>query len=558
MKLLKRLLLFLLIAFTLFLITAVLLYNTKTDLTYPKIENQSALELERQKIDSNFYVLGNNWLKQNEYGIWEMYIEGKAFERGVIHGKLAKELVQEQEQYFVDQIREMVPSEFYLRFLKYFVRWFNRDIDQYIPEEFKTEIYGISFSADSQYNFIGNNYERILNYHAAHDIGHALQNLALVGCTSFSTWGNKSANGDLLLGRNFDFYVGEKFARDKIILFIHPEKGHNLALVTWGGFIGAVSGMNQKGLSVTMNAAKSNIPGAAATPISIIGREILQYAGNIQEAFEIAQKRQSFVSESIMIGSKSDGKTALIEITPDTSILFLPEKNTAELLCSNHFRSDYLANQELHKQDRNQTASVYRFERLQELLSAQDSIAPIDIANILRNRRGLGDTHIGEGNEKALNQLLAHHAVIFNLTQKIFWLSANPFQLGAFVPYQLDSIFAKQKGLKTDSSIYLKAALIPADPFIKTAAFDQFLTFKQLSKKIKKAIAEQGTIQENELNLFEQSNPKLYQTHWLLGQYYATQNDCEKAKEYFKKALKLEIPNQSERVKIEEEQLNCS
>ena len=32
----------------------------------------------------------------------------------------------------------------------------------------------------------------------------------------------------------------------------------------------------------------------SATPVSLIGREILQYAKNINEAFEIAKKRKSF------------------------------------------------------------------------------------------------------------------------------------------------------------------------------------------------------------------------------------------------------------------------
>ena len=70
--------------------------------------------------------------------------KGAPFERGVVNGKLTKELVQLQENYFNEQIRKMVPSTFYLHFLKYFVGWFNRNLDKNITEEYKEEIYGVS------------------------------------------------------------------------------------------------------------------------------------------------------------------------------------------------------------------------------------------------------------------------------------------------------------------------------------------------------------------------------------------------------------------------------
>ena len=64
----------------------------------------------------------------------------------------------------------------------------------------------------------------------------------------------------MIIGRNFDFYVGDKFAEDKIVAFFHPAAGYKFMTVTWGGFIGAVSGMNDQGLTVTINADKDKHP----------------------------------------------------------------------------------------------------------------------------------------------------------------------------------------------------------------------------------------------------------------------------------------------------------
>ena len=97
--------------------------------------------------------------------------------------------------------------------------------------------------------------------------------------------------------------------------------------VTWGGFIGAVSGMNEKGLAVTINAAKTKIPYASATPVSLVTREILQYAKNISEAVAIAKKRKMFVSESFLVASAEDNKAVVIEKTPDNLDVYDPHKN---------------------------------------------------------------------------------------------------------------------------------------------------------------------------------------------------------------------------------------
>ncbi len=528
-----------------------------TRLIPPTPKDLSPLKLERIQIDTNFFICGNNWFKKSNNGLWELYLEGNAFERGVINGKLTKELICKQEDAFVEQIDQIIPSRTYLYFLQFLIGWFNRDIDKNIEPEYLQEIYGVSLSASDAYNYIGSKYARILNYHGAHDIGHALQDYHFVGCTSFSAWGSKSEDSTLIVGRNFDFYVGDKFAEDKIVCFINPDKGYKFMMVTWGGMIGAVSGMNDKGLTITLNAGRSEIPHEAATPISIIAREILQYAKNINEAYEIAKKHNSFVSESIMIGSLEDNKTAIIEKTPLTTTLFFSD--TTFIICANHFQSKEIKNTDLNLQNIKESSSMFRYNRLLEMLNSYSEINVTNTAELLRNRKGLGNKDIGMGNEKSINQLIAHHSVIFKPAQKIVWISTNPYQLGEYVAYDLNKIFTDFKGLKVKTEIISPELTIPADSFLQTKAYQKFLLYNKYKHSVNFLIKNAPFVQipESFFETFIKTNSENYLTYMLTGEYYQKKNNFNKAIYYYKQALTKEIATLTEQNKINKNITKC-
>ena len=507
----------------------------------PQIADTSALQLQRTPIDSSFFYLKNSWFRKSKTGLYELYIEGEnPFERGVIEGKLTKELVQLQEDYFSEQINKMIPSNFYRHFLKYFIGWFNRNLPKYVNEEFKEEIYGISFSASDNYGYIGDKYQRILNYHSAHDIGHALQNLMLVGCTSFGTWGTASKDSQLIIGRNFDFWVGDDFAKNKIIAFVNPQKGYKYMSVTWGGFVGVVSGMNEKGLTVTINAAKSGYPTGAATPVSLVAREIVQYAKNINEAIAIAQKRKMFVSESFLVGSAMDNKAVLIEKTPDAVAVYDPHQNT--ILCTNHFQSKEFLYSEKNKEQQKNTATTYRYKRLQELLKQQPTNTVENTIRILRDYKGLNNANIGIGNEKAVNQFIAHHSIVFEPQKLKVWVSTAPWQMGAFVCYDLNKIFS-MAGLKKNIEIIDSAYTIPADPFIHSPDFKNFMDYwhYKLNFLENKTVIADSVVAKNS---------SLYNSYLIAGDISFNQKKYKEAVKFYQKALTMEIPNESEKQHI--------
>jgi tetratricopeptide (TPR) repeat protein len=361
-----------------------------------------------------------------------------------------------------------------------------------------------------------------------------------VGCTSFGTWGIRSADGNLIIGRNFDFYVGDHFSENKIVSFENPAKGFKFMSVTWAGFIGVVSGMNEKGLTVTINAAKSEIPYGSATPVSLVAREILQYAENISQALAIAKKRKMFVSESFLIGSAEDAKAVIIEKTPDSLGLYDPGKN--QIICANHFQSPELVDLRSNKLQIRQSASEYRYERLKELLSEVKKNDVAETAQILRDHRGLENADIGLGNEKAINQLIAHHSIIFEPQKKRVWVSTAPWQLGEFVCYDLEKVFL-MKGMNTNNEIADSSLNIPADTFLFTRNYEHFLEYRRL----KKELLDGGQVNADSLIA---SNPNYYQAYQLAGNMMFGSRQYSKALAYYRVALSKEIATKSEENEI--------
>ncbi len=493
------------------------------------------------QLNDSTRIFGKNYLMKLQDGFYEMYIEGNPFERGNAIGILTADLHEYQEDAFINQIKKMIPGEFYLKFLKYFVAFFNRDIEQHIPQEYLEEIYGESLHMNSKYdNIIGSPYMRILNYHAAHDIGHALQDKNFVaGCTSFAAWGNYTEDGKLLVGRNFDFYVGDAFAKNKIVAFIKPDKGIPFGMVTWPGMIGVVSGINKEQITITINAAKSTYPTEAKTPVSILAREILQYAHNLDEAIKIARKFDLFVSESLLVSSGKENRAIIIEKSPDKLDVY--NVNDSIIYCSNHFQSKAFAKDTNNIKFKNESSSNNRFLRLNELVLNHPLLNPSKIASILRDPYGLHGAKIGWGNEDAINQLIAHHGVIFKPSENVMWVSTSPYQLGKFIRFDLDEIFDKNtkgRDLKLD---------IPADSELIKIANKPYQEFRKQVNLIRSS--SDKNMKDNIL-LMNNLNPQFYLGYEVAGDYYTKIGVADSAISSYKKALKCDIPLKKDSMNI--------
>lgn len=486
-------------------------------------------------------------LYRNPYGVWEADIAGDAVERGAAMGAMGRDLLYFQEDVFVRQVKELVPSEAYLGILHKLMLFFNRRMADYIPEEYRREIAAIAEFCTHDFDVFGTPYERQLNYHAAHDIGHTMQEYMLVGCSSFAVKNGASNDSTLLVGRNFDFYAGDDFALNKLVSFVRPSQGYRYVSVGWPGMIGVLSGMNEKGLTVTINAAKGAVPVHSAMPISILARHILQYASTVEEACRIADTCRIFVSESLLIGQADGRFAAIIEKTPERQALFPIQGET--LVCTNHYQSEAFANDPVNRKNIEETDSEYRYRRLEELIRRQLPLSPQKAVSILRNDKGMEDVSIGLTNEKSINQYIAHHSVVFKPEQRMMWVSTSPWQSGGFICYDLKKIFDTSGS--TCFSHADHSCGIAADSLFLADTYGTVCRYRKRAAQVRKAVSQKKALPSGSVDSLVMENPDLYEAYLLQGDYWFVQDSLRQAVESWRTALTKEIPRRKQVEEIE-------
>jgi tetratricopeptide (TPR) repeat protein len=343
----------------------------------------------------------------------------------------------------------------------------NRNLPDYVPREYAEEILGIAEGCPDPFPQLGPRYHRILNYHAAHDISHWVHDRPVVGCTAFAAGPGATRDGHLLVGRNFDFEAGRVFDRNKIIGCYRPSRGRAFLSVVWPGMAGAITGLNEDRIFCSINGAHSESKDNIGTPVSLVVRQVLQYAGSVEEAVGIIRDARVFVSDSYLVADGKTGEAVVVEKSPAR----VEVRRILEdiLLQSNHFECGGFDDDEGNREYQRIGTSVPRHRRLAELVQRHRGALDVPTAvAILRDRQGLGDKRLALGNRRAINPMIATHSVVADVTTGILWVSRGPHQLGAYDAYAIEDF---------GDPI---APPIPADPVLASGRYDRLRQARDL------------------------------------------------------------------------------
>ena len=366
-------------------------------------------------------------------GLWVLAVEGSPSEVGYAAGRLTAPLRPRMEDEMFASFERIVPVRAFRWLITRGSAVVGSGLQAHVLPEHQEEIAAGALAVPELRWLSGPIFTRKVYYHAIHDLGQALVDSPLLGCTGFMA-GPPATDGRWLLARSFDFEGGVAFDRDKIVTIHRPDVGIPFLSVGFTGMVGAVSGVNEAGIAVAINAGGSDAPPRPGTPMTLIVREILQTARTLDDADRILRARSGFVSENVMVVDADGGRAALFEVAPDR-VARTPVDGW--MAVSNHFRAPEFAGDATNARRIAEATTAPRLARMEELVARAVPVDPLEATEILRDRRGVGDVVLARGHRASVNADIATHGVVIDATNRTVLVSRYPNLAGGFAQISL-------------------------------------------------------------------------------------------------------------------------
>ncbi len=239
-----------------------------------------------------------------------LHLKGSPYELGVQHGELLKEQISRNVARFVDQLEaESMPPV---------VKAFMANVPEiipFIPAALIAEMQGIAVGACVPY-------EKILLLNLFPEMFH---------CSGMTVCGQATSKGELYHVRVLDYGVGNGLQDTAILAVVKPQQGHAFVNVTYAGFIGSITGLNEQKIGVGEIGGKG-YGSWKGLPMAFLLRCILEQTSSLAEVQHLLASTPRTCEYYYVF---SDGKTKEaigVYATADTLEYITPGNKTFNLL----------------------------------------------------------------------------------------------------------------------------------------------------------------------------------------------------------------------------------
>lgn len=152
----------------------------------------------------------------------------------------------------------------------------------------------------------------------------------LFHCSGFAVFGDATAGGRIFHGRVLDYMKGIGLEQNATVIVHQPEQGHAWVNISYAGFIGSVTAMNAKHISVGEMGGRGEGQWDGK-PMAQLIREVMEQAGTLDEAVAIMRRGPRTCEYYYVIADGKTKRAVGIAATPTKFEVVLPNQAHPQL-----------------------------------------------------------------------------------------------------------------------------------------------------------------------------------------------------------------------------------
>ena len=282
---------------------------TRIDPMHPYIRSPYIKTAEKER-----EVLSRAKLEKTADGrIRVLYVSGSPYERGYQHGVLLREEVRANLGYMYSTAKQKFVGE------ELFAEVFER-MRPYIPQEHIDEMHGLAHGSKMPLRVIHAMHilPSIGEWGGKREVKNTIKAMMRgelgTSCSNLAVKGSATKDGQLLTVRILDWGLHRisKLHEFPLITVGVPDKGNAYANIGWVGFLGAISGINEQGITLgEMGYGDPENETLYGTPMPFVLRDVMTYSNSLADVRKIITGHPGTSSFGFLM---TDGKTSDSEL----------------------------------------------------------------------------------------------------------------------------------------------------------------------------------------------------------------------------------------------------
>ena len=228
-------------------------------------------------------------------------LAGPPYELGYQHGTMLKEQVQASVRQVLGYFRRYLRIPFVRSWLANW--WLDRPwraARSFVPPDYLEELKGLADGA-------GVPLQDLYRLHAIPDRTYA--------CANFAAWGRITRDGRLIHLRNLDWNRDVGIQRFATVFVVRPAGKQAFVNVSWAGFIGVLTGINERQLSIGQVGAETVDATFRGEPMAFIMRRVMEEASTLEEASKLIRSAHRTVGVNYLVADARTRRAVAIETT---------------------------------------------------------------------------------------------------------------------------------------------------------------------------------------------------------------------------------------------------